>query len=153
MIAIALYKGTPNNDLWHIVSHYLICLRTLSKYSHAELLIDDMCYSSSARDGGVRAKKIDLTSGKWDVIQVSIPIEQELDAIEWFGINYGKKYDWMNILRYMIPFVHQKNNQYVCFEAIGTALGFAGAYKLNANDLLEWALERATDSKYKGTNE
>lgn len=142
MIALALYKGKPTDGLWHTVSHYLIKLRTLSKYSHAELVINGLCYSSSARDGGVRAKDINLSSGKWDVIELELPEYQEQQAVQWFITNYGKNYDWLNILRYLVPFIGQKNNQYICFEAVGSALGFAGSYKLTANDLLEWASAR-----------
>lgn len=40
-------------------------------YSHCELVIDGVCYSSSPRDNGVRSKAIDLHSGSWDLIEVS----------------------------------------------------------------------------------
>lgn len=142
MIAIALYKGKPSDGWFHILSHYLIRLRTLSKYSHAELVINNVCYSSSARDGGVRAKSIDITSGKWDVIYIDITNEVKQQALLWFKQNNEKNYDWSNILRYCIPFYPQRKDQYVCFEAVGEALGFAGAYKLTANDLYEWAKKR-----------
>lgn len=142
MIAIALYKGKPSDDWFHILSHYLIRLRTLSKYSHAELVIDRTCYSSSSRDGGVRAKQIDIYSGKWDVITINVPDELKQQALLWFKQNNEKNYDWSNILRYIIPFYPQRKDQYVCFEAVGESLGFAGAYKLTANDLYEWAKKR-----------
>lgn len=142
MIAIALYKGKPSDGWFHILSHYLIRLRTLSKYSHAELVINNICYSSSSRDGGVRAKSIDITSGKWDVIYIDVTNEVKQQALLWFKQNNEKNYDWSNILRYIIPFYPQRKDQYVCFEAVGEALGFAGAYKLTANDLYEWAKKR-----------
>lgn len=53
-VQIAFYRGPPRRWL-HKLSHWLICLFTLSRYSHCELVIDGVCWSSSARDGGVRA--------------------------------------------------------------------------------------------------
>lgn len=142
MIRVAFYKGKPSKNWFHILSHYLIRLRTLSKYSHAELLIDGICYSSSSMDGGVRAKSIDITSGKWDVICIDVTNEVKQQVLIWFKQNNEKNYDWGNVLRYVIPFYPQRKDQYVCFEAIGEAFGFAGAYKLTANDLYEWAKKR-----------
>lgn len=43
---------------------------TGSIYSHCELVVDGACYSSSAMDGGVRCKRIDLDPEKWDVVDL-----------------------------------------------------------------------------------
>lgn len=98
-----------------------------------------MCYSSSARDGGVRSKVIDLTSGRWDVVDVEIDKDH---ALAWFLTNNGDKYDWAGIWRFVIPFLPQGKRRWFCFEAIGSALGFAGAHKLTANDLHRWSMEQ-----------
>lgn len=137
--AIAFYKGPPRNDLWHSISHYAIRLWTWSKWSHAELVIDGVCYSSSARDGGVRAKTIDLNSGRWDVVPVQI---DERCALDWFAEHEDEPYDWAGILRFVFPLLPHGLREWVCFEAIGSALGFAGAHKLTANDLFYWAQAR-----------
>lgn len=135
---LAFYKGPPRNDLLHTISHYAIRFWTWSKWSHAELVIDGVCYSSSARDGGVRSKVIDLTSGRWDVVDVEIDKDH---ALAWFLTNNGDKYDWAGIWRFVIPFLPQGKRRWFCFEAIGSALGFAGAHKLTANDLYNWAIQ------------
>ena len=136
MIRLAFYKGPPV-ELKHKITHLGTCLWTWSKYSHAELEIDGVCYSSSARDGGVRSKVIDLTTGRWDIIE----IEADTDfALSWFKSHEGCKYDWRNIFRFVLAPIGQDERKYVCFEAVGEMLGFAGAHKLTANDLYEWAL-------------
>lgn len=136
---LALYKGPPRNDLLHSVSHYAIRLWTWSRWSHAELVIDGVCYSSSSRDGGVRAKTIDLTSGRWDVVELPLSDEQAGKALAWFLTNDGDKYDWAGIWRFVLPFLPHGERRWFCFEAIGSALGFAGSYRLDADDLYEWA--------------
>ena len=136
-LAIAFYKGPPK-DLPHIISHYAIRLWTWSKYSHAELVIDGVCYSSSLRDGGVRSKYIDLASGRWDVLPVK---GNAADALWWYHQHKGQGYDWLNILRFILPFIPQRKTKWVCFEAIGSMLGLAGCHKLTAKDLYTWALD------------
>lgn len=133
MIQIALYKGPPS-DILHWIGHLSTCAWTGSKYSHAELVIDGICYSSSSRDGGVRKKVIDLNSGKWDLINV---IADKQYALDWFSKHEGCKYDWANIARFVIPVVHEDKNKFVCFETVGYMLGIKDAYKLTANDLLK----------------
>lgn len=139
MAQIAFYCGPPRNDWLHSLSHYGIRLWTWSKWSHAELVIDGVCYSSSSRDGGIRAKQIDLTSSRWNVVDVDLTDEQTAKALAWFMVNDGDKYDWAGIIRFVIPFLPQSKRRWFCFEAIGESLGFAGAHKLTANDLYRWA--------------
>lgn len=142
MPSLALYKGPPG-PLWRKIGHYAIRLWTWSKWSHAELVIDGWCYSASVMDGGVRRKQIDLDSGHWDVIELDLTKKQVNDALSWFLSHDGDKYDFRNIARWVIPLVPQHPMQYVCFEAIGEALGFAGAYRIDADDLYDWALNHA----------
>lgn len=116
---IALYKGPPT-DLAHKLAHWAVCLFTGSPYSHCELVIGGICYSASARDGGVRAKAIDLNTGRWDVF----PIEgDEKAALNWFIAHQGQKYDWAGIARFAIPFLPHRSKQWFCSEACGAALG------------------------------
>lgn len=137
--AIAFYKGPPHDDFAHTLTHYSIRVWTWSKWSHAELFIDGICYSSSVRDGGVRGKVIDLNSGRWDVVYVNLSKEQVKYAIKWFEQHRDDAYDWQNIVRYIIPIVPHHPAQRVCFESIGDMLDMAGSHRLTANDLYEWA--------------
>lgn len=139
---LALYKGPPRNDVAHTVSHYAIRLWTWSKWSHAELVIDGLCWSSSARDKGIRSKQIDLSSDRWDVVDLDLPESAKLSALVWFQMHDQDKYDWLNIGRFVLPILGQKRNRWTCFEALGTSLGLAGAHKLTANDLYQWAISK-----------
>jgi hypothetical protein len=139
----AFYKGPPRNDWQHTVSHYAIRLWTWSRWSHAELVVDGICYSSSTRDGGVRSKLIDLNSGRWDVIDLDIPVMQVVDVLLWFEEHKGAPYDWAGVWRFVLPFLPHSKGRWFCFEALGAALGSAGAHKLTANDLYTWAKARA----------
>ena len=141
-VQLALYKGPPVDDWQHTLSHYGIRVWTWSRWSHAELVVNGVCYSSSSRDGGVRGKTIDLTSGRWDVVEIDLPDAQANAAFEWFLTNEGDKYDWAGIWRFVLPFFPHGERRWFCFEAIGAALGFAGAHKLTANDLFRWAKQR-----------
>ena len=63
---VAFYKAPGN------LADKLIRKFTRGPYSHCELVIEKIGYSSSAMDGGVRSKAIDFTdSTTWDVLDVS----------------------------------------------------------------------------------
>ena len=53
-----------------------------ARFSHVELVIGEpegeppLCFSSSPRDGGVRTKHIDLSSGHWEIVDVPV-LERE----------------------------------------------------------------------------
>lgn len=137
---LALYKGPPSS-LIHNISHYITRLWTWSKYSHAELVIDGVCYSSSARDGGVRGKKINLSSGHWDVFNIYVDKNTKIRALAWFIENDGAPYDYRNIIRYVFPFIGHNKNHWICYEAIGASLGIKNSYRIAAEKLLSEALK------------
>lgn len=137
---LALYKGPPQT-ISHNIFHYATRLWTFSKYSHAELVIDGICYSSSGRDGGVRAKEIDLTTGRWDVFEISNDDSLKEKALKWFSDHDEDKYDYRNILRFVFPFVGHDKHKWVCYEAVGAALGIDKPHKLDADKLLAEALK------------
>lgn len=70
-----------------------------ARYSHVEVVFSDgLCFSASPRDKGVRFKSIDLTDGKWDVLELKVPQEGEALARLWSKGQAGKEYDWFGIL-------------------------------------------------------
>lgn len=116
---VALYKG-PAKDWRHKVAHWAVCVATRSPYSHCELVIGGVCWSASARDGGVRGKVIDLQSGRWDVF----PIEgDEAAALAWFLAHKGQRYDWAGVARFALPFLPNSADRWFCSEALAAALG------------------------------
>ncbi len=132
---IALYKG-PADDWTHKIAHWAVCTFTASRYSHCELVIQGVCYSSSARDGAVRAKTIDIYSGKWDVHQIK---GDETQALQWFNDHMGQPYDWAGVLRFAFPFLPHRSKQWFCSEACAAALGIDNPHKLTPADLAEWS--------------
>ena len=133
-VYLALYKGPPTNDIVHVISHWVTCIvlsirdLKITKYSHSEIYIDGICYSSSVRDGGVRSKVIDLNSGKWDIVDLSSFIDTAY-ALEVFKTKEGNRYDWFGALGFGLPFLKQDPNKEFCFEICATMLNLPGPAK------------------------
>lgn len=137
-VQLALYKGPPKGVL-NIVGHYAVCIWTRSKWGHAELVIDGVAYSSSARDGGVRGKTIDFSTGRWDLVDLPLTAEETAYARMWFHQHADWKYDYWNIGRFVFPIINHERDRVVCFESVAAALRLPAAHKFDANDLFEYA--------------
>ena len=139
---IALYRG-PASDWQHKIAHWVTCavltIRRLRwcPYSHAELVIDGVCYSSSVRDDGVRSKVIDLNSGKW-VLRDVVGSSKEL-ALARFAKREGSGYDWPGALRWGIPFLRQRSKADYCFELVAHMLGLPDPSSWSPMELIDWA--------------
>lgn len=138
---IAMYKG-PADGLLHKIGHWFTCLWTSSDYSHCEFVFGEgdalgqsLCASASARDGGVRFKSIDVSSGRWDVFDVE---SDAAAAYEWFAKHEGAAYDWFGLLWFVLP-VRAFNSQrrFFCSEAMAQAAGLPKAHKFHPQKLLE----------------
>lgn len=146
---IAMYKGPPG-DFWHKVGHWATCLWTRSKYSHCELVFGDapvggkhLCASSSARDGGVRFKRIDLASGRWDVFSLpGVDGFDEAHARQWFQDHAGLPYDHLALLWFVLP-INQFNRskRFFCSEAVAAALRMRKPHKFHPQLLLDAAMK------------
>jgi uncharacterized protein YycO len=126
---LALYKGRGN------IYDRIIRLATCSKYSHCELVIDDVCYSSSPRDGGVRMKGINVYTNDWDVIDVP---GDKIYALKWFVAHVGKKYDYLGAISSILPINLDKQNKFFCSEAIAYMLQLPYPRKHTPNTLKEY---------------
>lgn len=147
-VQLAMYRG-PADDLMHKITHWGVCVFTLSRWSHCEIVVDGVCYSSSVRDGGVRQKKIDLDSGKWDVFDLD-----GVDAasvLKWFDDHMGEMYDWMGIARFLIPGIKQSPDKWFCSEACAAALGIANPSGISPDDLFSYVVDQLlVDSRHFG---
>lgn len=112
---IAFYKK-PSKGIFKKLVHYGICIATLSRYSHCELVINGLCYSSSGRDNGVRVKFIpDLyTSNRWDIFDL-VGIDENY-ALQVFNNLQGQKYDYLGVARYLLNFIPNIKNRWYCSE-------------------------------------
>lgn len=119
---LALYKG--HGDLFDT----LIRLRTGSIYSHCELVINGCCYSSSPRDGGVRAKQIDLDSGNWDLIEIDD--RRAGLVLSFFELTQGAKYDWTGaVIGRGLGVRIESRSRWFCSEWCAAALGLEKAWR------------------------
>lgn len=122
MVTLAMYKG-PGDKLRYKIFHYAVCYFTKSRYSHCELIIDGIAYSSSARDGGVRKKVIDNLneSNHWDLF--NLPNIDRDSALAIFSLREGKGYDYLGIIRYLLPFLSSSSNRDYCSEIVSMMAG------------------------------
>jgi hypothetical protein len=133
---LAMYKGPASG--WKLqLAHRLICSATKSIYSHCEILIDGVGYTSSNRDGGVRAKPLDLTSQHWDLYALK---GDEAAVLHWFAAHKGEAYDQLGELRFAFGFLAQDPAKWFCSEACGAALGLPQSWKFHPQGLLDYCL-------------
>ena len=108
----------------------------VSVFSHVELEINGVCYSSSNRDYGVRSKIIDTSNKqKW----VSFELKKDIDTnkcLEYFYSVERQEYDWTNIfLTQLIKLNVQSDNKQICSEFVANCLGLENAYKYSPETL------------------
>lgn len=101
--ALAFYKGKGT------FFDRIVRLVTRSQYSHVEIIEDldsykifcgekqHKCWSSSPRDGGVRAKYIHLESRHWDIVEVPWH-SGKIDGFFLHWSKLGAKYDWFGVI-------------------------------------------------------
>lgn len=131
---VAFYVGKGDINDW------IVRLLTNSKISHCELvrLRDDGqydCYSSSARDKGVRLKVMDLPSDKWELVPVQIVNERE--TIGRFNFAINRKYDYKGVLRFALPFLSSGADKWFCSELVAYMLKYPSPHSYTPKDLYE----------------
>jgi hypothetical protein len=132
---IALYKG-PAAGWWDRFRDAWVRFWTWSRYSHGELLIDGVAYSSSPRDGGVRPKQINFNTGRWDLYL--IPEADVAAALRWFQEHDGEDYDWLGVIRFVLPFIPHRSKKWFCFEAIAASLGLPKPHRWTGRQFEKW---------------
>ena len=91
---------------------------TKSKYSHVELIINNISYSASSRDGGVRKKTINYEAENWRIFDLKNIFDINL-ALKFLNQNLGQKYDHKGIfLSQVINLDKHNKNKYFCSELI-----------------------------------
>ena len=108
----------------------------VSIFSHVELEIDGVFYSSSNRDGGVRSKIIDTSNEKkWVSFELKNNIDRNI-CLNYFKSVEGQKYDWLNIFfSQIIKLNIQSSNKQICSEFVGHCLQLDNAYKYSPEAL------------------
>ena len=150
-ISIAFYK----KETTFKESKYDSLIRwwTRSPFSHVELVIDGLWYTSSPRDGGVRSKKLKYKKEHWTLLNLNLTDEQVEDVKSFFNGEIGKKYDILGIVFSQIFFLGKDmRNEWFCSEICLAALQECGVLddKLNPalyapGDLMNLVLKDHTD--------
>ena len=117
MIALAAY--TPHR--WQDIGGHLTAWWTRSPYSHVEIVIEGVCYSSSLRDGGVRKKVIDLDKPHWRVIPIDRRDEET--ALRVFRRYEGQPYGYWDLLTQHVLRLPVDDPGLLCSELCALMLG------------------------------
>ena len=129
MVRVAFYKG---KGTWFDKG---IRWWTRSPYSHVELVMGEVCYSSSPRDGGVRDKIISL-GASWEVAPV--PWLDQGRAVEIYETHRGEGYDFTGIVtRQVFNAPLDKRSRWFCSEFVAHCLGLPNPSKYSPGDLHE----------------
>ena len=145
MITLAFYKGRAD-DPWHRLQDAAIRLATRGQYSHVELISGSaehgeaaLCLSSSARDGGVRAKRIALKPESWDLVELRI---DQAGPAQFIQSRIGARYDYAGVLlSQVLAFGGHDKARWFCSEIIAAALGLPNPQRLSPQllfDVVTW---------------
>lgn len=141
-VKLALHKGQKHN-LPFLIVHVLICIvlsiryLKICKYSHSELIIDGICYSSMAGGGGVRAAVLNMDRDEWDIFDC--PNVDADAALARFEKIKGQGYDWLGAVSWAIPFAKHRPTRYSCFETDATMLEMENAHRQGPFELIKEA--------------
>lgn len=139
MMRLAFYKGRTTENPAARLFDEAVCLWTRGPYSHVELVAGGtdnapVCWSSSYRDGGVRKKVIDLTSGHWDLVDLPAGFDEDR-ALAWFNQHRGQPYDVAGLFGFVLPWRTEDKRKWFCSESICAAAGFHKPYEWHPNSL------------------
>lgn len=113
----------------------LIRIVTRSPYSHVELVIDGVCWSSSQPDGGVRGKRFAIDPARWDTLH----IQADAAAVAiWFAGHQGTPYDYLGALRCVIKWLPNSATKWFCSEACAAALRIDNSARMTPGELYDF---------------
>ena len=142
-VQLALYKGRG------LIGNYFIRAWTRSKYSHCELVIDGMSYSSSMMDGGVRKKEIEMKPDNWDLIE--IPWASAQEVLDYFEQTDPHKYSYIGLITSQLFNLNIPGHKTkFCSEWCAAAVKIPDASKYNPatlGELVEFINETLSNEK------
>lgn len=116
---IAFYKARHGTLLDRLID---ACTGRVG-YSHVELVFSDgTWFSSSARDGGVRFKRIDPDPAHWTIFPARITGAHEHAVRCWATTQLGRKYDYPGVLGFVLPALRLSRRRWFCSEICAAAL-------------------------------
>lgn len=116
-VTLASYKA--KGGLWA----WLVRWWTRSSYSHCELIVDGIWYTSSAPDGGVRMRAFEPTEGHWDFDE--LPWASEELVRKTYRATVGRHYGWIDLIRSQVFNRPGDGGGDFCSEWCAKALGLS----------------------------
>lgn len=145
-VTLAFYKGHGNSAFQRLQERVIRGV-TRGIYSHVELIAGnaqlDMpadCLSASARDGGVREKRILLKRESWDLILVQL----EPDApCQFIRGQLGARYDYAGlVLSQVLALGRHNSKKWFCSEICAAALGLPNPQQVSPQFLFDVVMWR-----------
>ena len=112
--------------------------------SHVELVIDGICYTSSVRDGGVRAKRIDINKPHWRV--VPIDWRDPADALRVYREHEGEPYGYGDLIAQHVLRLPVDLRGPTCSEIVARMLGLPRAEGLSPAWITDYCESRRTQN-------
>lgn len=128
-VQIAGYKG-PGNLVVKGIRGW-----TGGEYSHIELIVDGMWYSSSIQDGGVRAKAIEPVADHWSIMD--LPWADADKILAYYEKTKDAKYGMYDLITkqfFRLPL--PDSDAQFCSEWCASALGIPRGRNLDPTDLM-----------------
>jgi len=132
-IKLAFYKNYKRDILDYSIAvfQFLFLAGKHSKYTHTEINIRGLSYTSSYVDGGVRKKKINYSEENWEVLEFEVSAESVDKMLSFFENEEGKKYDLLNI--FFAQFLHipiERKDRWICSEICAKMLDLTDEFKM-----------------------
>jgi len=108
--------------------------------SHVEVVIDGVCHSSSLRDGGVRAKAIDLDRPHWRVIPIAW--RSPAEALRVFRHHDGTPYGYVDLVAQHVLRLPVDVRGLTCSELCALMLGLPRAERIDPAWLTDYCESR-----------
>ena len=96
--------------------------------SHVELLFDSgTMFSASQYENRTRFRAFNQNSTSWSRIDLNLDVVDEMKILNWCERHANKKYDYLGVLGFVLPFIRDSKDKWFCSEVCFEAL------KLNSN--------------------
>lgn len=135
---LALYKGRGQ------IGNAIIRWWTRSPYSHCEIVIGDVGYTSSLMDGGVRAKRIAFDPEHWDFVSLQWVDPTHVSA--YYAQTAGEPYGWLDLIKRQFFNRHGNDAGWFCSEWCAAALGLPNPQLYSPATLGDYCKSRMSDA-------
>lgn len=127
-IKVIFYKAEGN------LLDKLVRWWTSSLYSHCEILFNDgRIYSADGWNSKMVRYTTKYNLDNWAVLEVPLTDTKYRHLKNWCSDRVGQKYDWLGVIRFVLPFVPQSDDKWFCSELCGAALKFVGLLGFNVD--------------------